>query len=140
MRYLVLALACLFILFNGCVDVVPQQSIQAVKNGQRLYDMHCANCHQQDGAGLANLIPALNQSSNKQLSVLNLACSIRNGKGGFWNGTSYIKQTMPANAKLSIKEITYIINYVEWYFLKKTEISSEAQVQEALQSCNSYGS
>jgi mono/diheme cytochrome c family protein len=140
MRYLVLVLACLFILFIGCVDVVPQQSIQAVKNGQRLYDMHCANCHQQDGAGLANLIPPLNQSSNKQLSVLNLACSIRNGKGGIWNGTSYIKQSMPANARLSIKEITYIINYVEWYFLKNTEISTEAQVQEALQSCNSYGS
>lgn len=136
MRLVFLSVALIILSFVGCGDVVPQQSIQAVKNGQRLYELHCTNCHQQDGAGLANLIPALNNLQSNTFTVAEIACAIKHGKGGIWNGSAYIKQSMPANAKLTTKEITYIINYVEWYFLKKTDIATDVQVQEALNACN----
>lgn len=112
-------------------------NLQAVKNGQRLYDIHCANCHQQDGSGLAAWIPPLKESNHLGAARLQIPCIIRNGMKQTIevNGVAF-NQPMPANPRLSEKEIAYITNYVEWYFLKNQQTLSQDSVNLLLRQCN----
>ncbi|MCK5470863.1 MAG: cytochrome c, partial [Cyclobacteriaceae bacterium] len=64
---------------------------QYMVEGKRLYSLHCANCHQADGAGLARLYPPLKNSdyliSNRRESI----CGMRHGQKGeiIVNGVSF---------------------------------------------------
>jgi mono/diheme cytochrome c family protein len=130
-------LGMLTLLALGSCNQPSGMNLQAVKNGQRLYDIHCANCHQQDGAGLAAWIPPLAQSNHLLAVRLSIPCIISNGMKQpiVVNGVEY-NQPMPANPRLSEKEITYITNYVEWYFLKNQQTLSQDSVNLLLRQCN----
>ena len=82
--------------------------------GAKIYVAYCANCHQQDGKGLASLYPPLAESDYLLDDLARAACIIKNGqmKEIVVNGETY-NQMMPGNpiSNLEIAEVlTYITN------------------------------
>lgn len=109
---------------------------QYLVEGKRLYHLHCANCHQTDGTGLARLYPPLKHSdyliSNRQESI----CGIRNGQKGeiIVNGVSF-NQEMPSNFKLTKLEIAEIATYIYNDFADTVQIITPNEVQSILETC-----
>ena len=105
-------------------------------DGKKLFKIHCANCHMEDGTGLEALYPPLQGADYLQSLGSSLACVIQNGIQNpiQVNGVIY-EQAMPANEQLSEVEITNICNYVlsEWSD-NGTYVSLE-QVKDVLKAC-----
>ena len=104
--------------------------------GQRLYELHCANCHMSDGTGLGGLIPPLAKADFLEIGGLQAACWIRNGLAGRIqvNGEIY-ENEMPANIKLSDTEITNILNYIHNAWGNQRGFISLKEVQGVLEAC-----
>ncbi|MGD1844762.1 MAG: c-type cytochrome [Salibacteraceae bacterium] len=83
------------------------------KKGKRLYEVHCANCHGEEGQGLAQLYPPLANSDYLEAHATELPCIILNGIEGeiLVNGVSY-NQQMLGHPELSDAQIANITNYV----------------------------
>ena len=84
--------------------------------GAKIYATYCANCHQQDGKGLASLYPPLAESDYLMEDLARAACIIKNGQSKeiVVNGATF-NQMMPGNpiSNLEVAEVlTYITN--EW--------------------------
>ncbi len=82
--------------------------------GAKVYATYCANCHQQNGEGLASLYPPLAGSDYLLEDLPRAACIIKNGQAKeiVVNGVTY-NQMMPGNpiSNLEIAEVlTYITN------------------------------
>lgn len=124
-------LACL-----GCSEG-ELHSMRALSSGAKLYRQHCANCHQEDGSGLANLIPPLQQSDYLKANYRLLPCQIRKGLpgGSKVNGKVY-RQAMPANARLSDAEIADIYLFVNQKFVGVDVNESDSLVFKALKTCD----
>lgn len=109
---------------------------QYMAEGKRLYHLHCSNCHQTDGTGLARLYPPLKNSdylfSNRRESI----CGIRNGQKGeiFVNGVSF-NQEMPSNFVLTKLEIAEIATYIYTEFTDSVQIVTLSEVQIIVDSC-----
>jgi len=101
-----------------------------------LYNANCANCHMQDGSGLAGVIPPMAGADWIAEDPVRQACVIRYGleEEIVVNGVTY-NQPMAGIDKLSKFEITNIINYVnhawgnDWGYVQLDE------VEAALQAC-----
>lgn len=104
--------------------------------GRALYNEYCANCHQEDGSGLAALYPPLNQSLFVDGDLTGLACMIRNGRQGQSNinGIAYT-QKMPGIEILPPIAITNIANYISREWGSEQYITLQA-VQEELEACS----
>lgn len=82
--------------------------------GAKVYATYCANCHQQDGKGLASLYPPLAGSDYLLENLPRAACIIKNGQSKeiVVNGVTY-NQMMPGNpiTNLEVAEVlTFIAN------------------------------
>ncbi len=82
--------------------------------GAKVYATYCANCHQQDGKGLASLYPPLAGSDYLLEDLPRAACIIKNGQSKeiVVNGVTY-SQMMPGNpiTNLEVAEVlTFIAN------------------------------
>lgn len=82
--------------------------------GAKVYTTYCANCHQQDGKGLASLYPPLAGSDYLMENLQRAACIIKNGQSKeiVVNGVTY-NQMMPGNpiTNLEVAEVlTFIAN------------------------------
>lgn len=86
---------------------------QYIVQGEKLYLLHCANCHQKDGSGLAALFPPLNKSDFLDKNKMQVPCIIRNGLAGaiVVNGKTF-NQPMKAIPQLTDLEIAEITTYV----------------------------
>ena len=86
---------------------------QYVVAGEILYAQYCANCHQADGNGLAELYPPLNASDYLEENLESLPCIIKNGIQGevVVNGVTY-NQVMPGLGMLTDLEIAEISTFV----------------------------
>lgn len=86
---------------------------QYIFQGRKLYQQHCANCHQEDGSGLGRLIPPLENSDYMMESIERSVCIIKNGLTGeiMVNGKQY-NQPMPANKGLTNIEVAEIVTYI----------------------------
>lgn len=80
--------------------------------GRKLYLQHCAQCHQPDGTGLADLIPPLAGVDFLQ-DTSQTVCIIRYGAKGplVVNGKVY-NQVMPANPQLTALEVAELATYI----------------------------
>lgn len=104
--------------------------------GKRLYNLHCANCHQQNGTGLAKLYPPLKDSEYLMTHRQESICGIRHGQKGeiVVNGVSY-NQEMPSNFLLTNLEIAEIATYVYTEFADTVQIITINEVQKILSLC-----
>ncbi len=101
---------------------------QYLAEGAVLYKNNCANCHQNDGSGLAGLYPALN--TDKQYKDDELICLIRKGKMG-----SDSSQAMPGNEALHALEIAELVVFVKSKMKNDTALIAVETVEELLQKC-----
>ena len=109
---------------------------QYIVQGKRLYLTHCANCHQEDGSGLAKLYPRLAKSDYLMEDLKRAACIIRNGmnKEIIVNGVTF-DQPMPANDQLDPIDVAEILTYISNSWGNKANISSTRDVSIWLKKC-----
>lgn len=105
-------------------------------DGQALYKLHCANCHQDNGQGLAGLYPPIAGSDflkdNKNL----ILCSMRYGLKDtiIVNGKTY-RQPMPANIQLQALDVAEIATYIYNEWGNEKVITDVKSVQKVLEGC-----
>jgi mono/diheme cytochrome c family protein len=109
---------------------------QPYQIGQRLYQVHCANCHMDNGAGLGALIPPLADSDYLRLQRDKLPCLIRHGLQDtiLVNGKIYAEQ-MPGNKHLNEVQIANVLNYVLQSWGNQEAPFSLEEVNKALNQC-----
>lgn len=97
--------------------------------GERLYGVYCANCHQAGGEGMANLYPPLHFLRDKVRFIR----IVRHGLDGeiTVNGTSY-NRPMPANPGLTDLDIAEITTFVYNKWGKETTYTPIDSVKKAL--------
>jgi len=87
------------------------------KQGKKLYEQHCASCHQIDGKGLAKLYPPLNKSD-------------------YWTANQKSFTTPMAGIKeLTEFEIANIINYINHEWHPNLENISIKEIENSLSLC-----
>ncbi|MEL7343076.1 MAG: cytochrome c [Bacteroidota bacterium] len=119
-------------IWSQFADVPANQSA-----GRRVYLQHCANCHMEQGQGLAKLMPPLAKADYLQnLSVEDLSCIIRYGQKGpiVVNGVEYDRY-MPGNDQMTAVELHALVNYVRMEWGGAEEKISFDQLNEALGAC-----
>ncbi len=109
---------------------------QFIVEGQQLYKIHCANCHQTNGEGLAQLFPPLAKSDYMAANFEESICIIKNGKSGeiTVNGVTY-NQPMPGVATLTNLEIAEIATYIYNSWGSEKGLITTAEVEEILANC-----
>lgn len=109
---------------------------QYAVQGRLLYIQHCSNCHQNDGSGLAQLIPPLAKADFLQQHPRKVLCIIRWGHEGSMvvNGVEY-NQPMPPNPQLKDIEIAEIATYIFNAWGNEGEFIPVKQAQEWLKDC-----
>jgi cytochrome c551 len=123
-------------LLTACDSQEELKRKQYYIDGQVLYKTHCANCHQENGQGLAGLYPPIAGSDflkkNKELVL----CSMRNGLKDtiVVNGKTY-RQPMPANTQLQALDVAEIATYIYNEWGNEKVITDVKSVQKTLEGC-----
>jgi mono/diheme cytochrome c family protein len=105
---------------------------QYISEGYGLFQTHCANCHQKNGEGMANLYPPISKDFLKNKAQV--VCWIRNGiqQPMVVNGKRY-DRAMPGNQALENLDIAEIMTYLYNTYDKESElfpIDSVAAIRE----------
>ena len=119
----------------ACQSADELKTEQYYSEGYQLYTTQCANCHQADGKGMADLYPPIQKFD--YLSRRNdLICMIKNGLAGeiVVAGKTY-NRPMPGNPKLTDIEIAEIVTYVTNTWGKGTTYTPIDSVTAALTRC-----
>ncbi len=118
---------------KGIQDIKDLKTKQYAVAGQELYVQHCANCHQKEGTGLAQLIPPLKDVGYSANDAPRIARSIRYGVKGeiLVNGMKY-NQPMPANPQLKPLDIAKITTYVISIWGEQPALVTADEVNEYL--------
>lgn len=129
---------CIFIglvLVASCTDT-ELVGMQQLSKGAQLYKANCANCHQENGTGLAKLMPPLAESDYLATNFKQLPCLIRNGNKApmVVNGVTYT-QAMPGSKHLSDQDIAAICVFVGQKFLVPGQTLSDSVFKAVLKSC-----
>lgn len=102
--------------------------------GKRLYTVHCANCHMEDGSGLSEMIPALQKSGITYSS--DFVCLLYTGKrDSIFQGSTFLVKEMPSFKQLSSTEVTNIINYVNHSFSPNFKEKNILETESDLKKC-----
>lgn len=99
-------LTIVIIALNGC---------NTYTQGERLYQLHCANCHGNNGEGLVKLYPSLQGSDFLADSLRRLPCIIKLGKVSY-DSSGMKNAEMPAITDLNEAQLINLINYVHHTF------------------------
>lgn len=113
-----------------------QQSGGKASVGAILYEMHCLNCHQEEGAGVRGLIPPLAATDYLGMHREEIPCLIRQGISGeiTVNGRTF-DHPMPPNTILTDAQIYNIIRYVNTNWGNDVKSLSLNEVKIALENC-----
>lgn len=106
-----------------------------ITEGIRLYRTHCANCHQNDGKGVAALYPPL-AGSDYLADKNSVICLIRYGQRGpiVVNGKRY-NRPMPAMPQLSDLDVAEIATYIYNEWGRETKLTGVKDVTPILKQC-----
>lgn len=123
------------LLFSVCFAVLSCER-KPYRQGEILYQNFCANCHMDDGSGLAGNIPPLAGADFVRQNQDQLACIIRYGlEGGVVvNGIAY-QNPMAGIPQLSEFEIANIINYINQAWGNDYGYLPLKNVRESLEGC-----
>jgi cytochrome c551 len=104
--------------------------------GRKLYAKHCAQCHQADGSGLAQLIPPLAGADFLQDTAA-VVCIIRYGAQEPLrvNGRLY-QQPMPANPQLRPIEVAEIATFISNSWGNQGSFISVQDAEQILKTCS----
>jgi mono/diheme cytochrome c family protein len=110
---------------------------ETYKEGATLYKKNCANCHQENGEGLGELIPPLAKADYLQLYRPKLACVLKKGLTTpiIVNGKTYSEQQMPAMPQLTEVDILNILNFIGSSWGNQMPVFTIDEVKKSLQSC-----
>ena len=127
---LLVVAAFLFTLWAGSCE---QNTFQ---EGERLYKIHCANCHMDDGIGLSALSPPLAGSDYLNTHREQLPCVLRHGLSDtiLVNGKLYAEK-MPGVPTLSDINISNILNFINTSWGNRNEVYRLEEVRAALEKC-----
>lgn len=127
----------IIILFTGCRQQDPKLAQYRVQ-GERLYELHCSNCHQADGKGFGLLYPPLAGADYLIGNKDSIICLIRNGMSGpvTVNGQVY-DQAMPGNEKLTDLEIAEILTYLYVSWGNEDQLTDVNEVRAKIGRCGS---
>lgn len=136
LRLFLLGSAYALISLSACTDG-ELMDMKQISHGAQLYKIHCANCHQENGEGLAKLIPPLKGSDYLSNEGKSLPCIVQYGLKGniLVNGTLY-NLGMPANKALSKEEITDICLYVLQKFPETPIQATAAEIEKNMANCD----
>lgn len=103
--------------------------------GAKVYSTYCANCHQQDGKGLASLYPPLAASDYLMEDLKRAACIIKNGQAEeiLVNGETY-NQMMPG-APITNLEIAEVLTYITNEWGNQSGLTGVKEVDKWLKKC-----
>ncbi len=123
----------LYFMTIRCQNNMDIRTAQYYTQGNQLYSTHCANCHGQQGEGLAALYPPLTDTTYLAKHRHQLPGIVANGLSGsiIVEGQEY-NMEMPANPKLSSVEIAYILTYITNSFGNQQGIFDEEEVESNL--------
>ena len=109
---------------------------QYMVQGKQLYQIHCANCHGDDGKGLGKLIPPLAKADYFLKDLNRAICLSRNGIKGSMivNGVEY-NQQMPDHKDLTPLEIAEIITYASNSWGNVSGLTGVKQAESVLNKC-----
>jgi mono/diheme cytochrome c family protein len=115
--------------YLSCNDTIYSQ-------GKALYDYNCANCHMENGAGLAGLIPPLADSDYLEKNRDLIPCIIRYGISDTLRVNEFLyEQPMAGIPQLNAVEINNIINYINHAWGNSLGKSRVQEVEKALKNC-----
>ncbi len=106
--------------------------------GAKIYATYCANCHQQDGKGLASLYPPLAGSDYLLEDMARAACIIKNGQSKeiVVNGVTY-NQMMPGNPITNL-EIAEVLTYIGNAWGNEAGLIGVKDVDQWIDACEGY--
>lgn len=120
----------------SCMQEGSRVNMQQVAHGQEIYSRSCANCHGEDGKGLAKLIPPLLDADYLIAHQSELPCIIKNGIAGKITVNKYpYALKMPGTNKLSDVEIAAVCNFVLFRYGKVNYSISVNDVSNQLKQC-----
>ena len=126
-------------LFTSCQDEETTLRQQYFSIGRMIYQDKCANCHQQNGNGLGQIYPPLNNSDYFLNEPVKTACVIKYGTSEeiTVNGKNF-NQEMPNNQELSAIQIAQLITYIgnAWENKGENRLVSKEEVSRVLKDCN----
>ena len=126
------------VLLGSCQTSEELKSEQYFVEGYQLYTTNCANCHQADGKGMANLYPPILGSAILS-DKAKIACIIRNGmKDTITVNGKPFSRPMPPNPKLTEIEIAEIVSFVTMKWGKDSVYTQIETVKVALDACEEY--
>ncbi|MEQ9297017.1 MAG: cytochrome c [Cyclobacteriaceae bacterium] len=109
---------------------------QYMVQGQQLYQIHCANCHGDDGKGLGKLIPPLAKADYFLQDLTRAICISRNGiKGSMLVNNIEYNQQMPDHKDLTALEIAEIITYASNSWGNVSGLTEVKEVEAVLNNC-----
>jgi cytochrome c551 len=105
--------------------------------GQFLYQTYCANCHMDDGSGLARLIPPLAGADYLANYPEQVPCIIQNGAEGAVtvNGITY-SEPMPSFNNLDEIDLSNLINYINTSWGNDYPVTNPRKIRTHLDSCS----
>lgn len=133
-----LVLSLSFIIFlSACGNEASVKYQRYYADGSQLYKVHCQNCHMSKGEGLADLIPALTDTTFLRKHRAKLPCFVNYGlKDSIQiNGKIYQSQ-MPAEKDLAAIDLAKVLTYVTNSFGNKQGIYDVKEVENQLNQCN----
>lgn len=125
---LLAALSCLLIGFQQCTD--PSQK------GLKLYAVHCANCHGDEGQGLQQLYPPLANSDYLAAHYKELPCIIFNGLNEeiTVNGRVY-KREMIGHPELGDAEIANLTSFIVRSWVDEAPAPTPKELKSWAENC-----
>src|SRR5689334_16995399 len=101
------------------------------RQGRVLYEVHCENCHMEDGKGLFDLIPSLVNPDYITQKPIKAVCLIPNGLPR----NKETMQQMPGNLTLNDVENTNLLNYLRSLSNIDAEVIKTIDVKKVLDQC-----
>jgi mono/diheme cytochrome c family protein len=104
-------------------------SCNTYTQGERIYQLKCANCHGINGEGLADLYPSISSSDIIKQNIKILPCIIIKGKFTLNDKGEKISE-MPPVHDMGDVELSNLLNYLQNKYGKKKEtISMDSLIQ-----------